>query len=70
PLDCDKLARRIIRPIVEAIGMDWYCWHGLRRGIASNLYELGANEKIVQRGLRHAKPHVTRIATSKLLIRR
>jgi hypothetical protein len=24
------------------------------------LYELGANEKIVQRVLRHAKPHVTK----------
>jgi hypothetical protein len=46
--------------IVEAIGVDWYGWHGFRRGIASNLYELGANEKIVQRVLRHAKPHVTK----------
>jgi hypothetical protein len=26
----------------------------------SNLYELGANDKIVQRVLRHAKPHGTR----------
>jgi integrase len=60
PTDCDKLAQRVIRPVVEAIGMDWYGWHGFRRGIASNLYELGANEKIVQRVLRHAKPHVTR----------
>ena len=31
-----------------------------RRGIASNLYELGADEKIVQRVLRHAKAHVTK----------
>ncbi len=60
PMDCDKLAQRVIRPVVEAIGMDWYGWHGFRRGIASNLYELGANEKIVQRVLRHAKPHVTK----------
>jgi integrase len=60
PLDCDKLAQRVIRPVVEAIGMDWYGWRGFRRGIASNLYELGANEKIVQRVLRHAKPHVTK----------
>lgn len=29
-------------------------------GFASNLYQLGANEKIVQRILRHAKPHVTK----------
>lgn len=42
------------------IGLEWYGWHGFRRGIASNLYELGANEKIVQRVLRHAKPHVTK----------
>jgi hypothetical protein len=33
---------------------------GSRRGIASNLCELGANEKIVHRFLRHAKPHVTK----------
>jgi hypothetical protein len=31
-----------------------------RRGIASNLYELGADEKIVRRILRHAKSPVTK----------
>jgi len=60
PLDLDKLALRVARPVVEGIGLVWYGWHGFRRGIASNLYELGANEKIVQRILRHAKPHVTK----------
>jgi integrase len=40
--------------------LKWYGWHGFRRGIASNLYELGANDKVVQRILRHAKPHVTK----------
>lgn len=59
-LDMDKLAQRVIRPVVKAIGLPWYGWHGFRRGIASNLYELGANEKIVQRILRHANPHVTK----------
>ena len=49
-----------IRPAVEAVGLTWYGWHGFRRGIASNLYELGANDKIVQRILRHANPHVTK----------
>jgi len=37
-----------------------YGLHGFRRGIASNLYELGADEQIVQRVLRHAKSHVTK----------
>ncbi len=39
--------------------MVWLAW-GFRRGIASNLYELGANEKIVQRVVRRANPHVTK----------
>jgi integrase len=43
-----------------AIGLPWYGWHGFRRGIASNLFALGADDKIVQRVLSHAKPHVTR----------
>ena len=59
-MDFDKLGQRIIRPAVEALRLDWYGWHEFRRGIASNLYELGANDKVVQRILRHAKPHVTK----------
>lgn len=59
-MDLDKLARRAIKPAVKALGLEWYGLHGFRRGIASNLYELGAIEKIVQRILRHAKPHVTK----------
>ena len=31
-----------------------------RRGITSNLYALGADDKIVQRILRHVKSHVTK----------
>jgi len=60
PMDFDKLAQGVVRPVIEGLGLEWYGWHGFRRGIASNLYELGANEKTVQRVLRHAKPHVTK----------
>jgi integrase len=56
----DKLARRVIHPLVRNIEMEWYGWHGFRRGIASNLYELGADEKVVQSILRHAKSHETK----------
>jgi integrase len=59
-MDFDKLGQNIIRPAVVALRLKWYGWHGFRRGIASNLYELGANDKVVQRILRHAKPHVTK----------
>jgi integrase len=55
PMDLDKLAQLVIRPVVEMSGLEWYGWHGFRRGIASNLYELGADEKIVQRVLRQCK---------------
>jgi len=40
-MDMDKLAQRVIRPAVEAIGLQWYGWHGFRRGVASNLYAPG-----------------------------
>jgi integrase len=60
PMDLDKLARQVIRPLVRNIGIEWYGWHGFRRGIASNLHALGADDKIVQRILRHAKSHVTK----------
>jgi integrase len=50
----------VIRPAVDTTGLPWYGWHGFRRGIASNLFALGANEKVVQRILRHAKAHVTK----------
>jgi len=46
--------------VAKNLEIDWYDLHGFRRGIASNLYELGADEKIVQRVLRHAKSHVTK----------
>jgi integrase len=65
PMDLDKLAQQVIRPLVRGIGLEWYGWHGFRRGTATNLYELGADEKVVQRILRHAKSHVPKIVTSK-----
>ena len=59
-MDLYNLSRQVIRPAMKTIRLEWYGWHACRRGIASNLYELGANEKVVQRILRHAKPHVTK----------
>ena len=59
PICVDRVGRRVIRRALEDIRLPWYGWHALRRGLASNLYEIGAPDKVVQRILRHSKPHVT-----------
>jgi integrase len=57
-MDMDKLAQRVIRPAVEAIGLLWFGWHGFRRGIASNLYQLGgrAADSPSRQATRHQRP--------------
>jgi integrase len=54
PLHLDNLARRVIRPIFEKTGLSWYGWHAFRRGLATNLYDLGVPDKTIQAILRHA----------------
>jgi hypothetical protein len=48
------------QPALEAIDLPWHGWHAFRRGLASNLYAIGASDKVVQRILRHSRPHVTK----------
>ena len=55
-----KLGKLKIEPVAQSLGLEWWGFHALRRGIATNLYSLGASDKIVQRVLRHAKATVTR----------
>jgi integrase len=59
-LDLQKLGKLKIEPVAKALGLEWWGLQALRRGIATNLYSLGASDKIVQRVLRHAKANVTR----------
>ena len=58
--DLDKMALRVIRPVLRAAGIQWRGWHAFRRGVASNLFQLGVDELTVQRILRHSKVNVTR----------
>jgi len=60
PINADKVGRRVIRSTLKAIRLPWYGWHAFRRGLASNLYAMGAPDKVVQRILRHSTPHVTK----------
>ena len=54
PINLDAYTRRVVLPALKKIGIPWYGWHAFRRGLASNLYALGAQDKIVQRILRHS----------------
>jgi integrase len=59
PLDLHNLANRVIRPALKKANIPWCGWHGFRRGIATTLYELGADAKTRQGILRHADVNVT-----------
>jgi integrase len=37
----------------------WHGWHAARRGLGSNLYALGVQEKVIQQILRHANVSTT-----------
>jgi integrase len=61
PLNLANLARRVIVPKLNAAGVQcWSGWHGFRRGLATNLYELGEDETTIQAILRHADVKTTR----------
>jgi integrase len=61
PLNLANLARRVIVPKLKAAGVQcWTGWHGFRRGLATNLFELGEKEATIQAILRHADVKTTR----------
>lgn len=55
-LNLDNLCARDIRPIV---GTRWHGWHGFRRGLATNLFELGVPVETAKIILRHANVSTT-----------
>lgn len=56
-LNLDNLAKREIRPV---LGDRWHGWHGFRRGLTTNMYELGIPPEVSQIILRHADAETTR----------
>jgi integrase len=52
-LDLDNLADRVIKPVFKANCLKWKGWHAYRRGLATNLHELGVPDKVIQAILRH-----------------
>jgi integrase len=45
----------------------WRGWHGFRRGLATNLHDLGIDDKTTSRILRHANVGITQAAYIKTL---
>jgi integrase len=52
-LDLHNLADRVIKPRFKANGLKWKGWHAYRRGLATNLHELGVPDIVIQAILRH-----------------
>jgi integrase len=60
PTDLTNLADGVIKPALKKSGLKWYGWHAYRRGLASNLKELGIDDLVIQRTLRHGDVGTTR----------
>jgi len=60
PLDFHNLINRQIKPALKGLeGVKWTGFHGFRRGLASNLFALGVNPKVVAAIMRHQSIAVT-----------
>jgi len=59
PLRMDNFNARVIRPTLKEAKIPWHGWHAFRRGLASNLRDLGADPKVAQAILRHANVRTT-----------
>ena len=58
-LDLDNLADRVIKPVLKANCLTWKGWHAYRRGLATNLHELGVPDIVIQAILRHEDVRTT-----------
>jgi integrase len=56
------MVREVIRPTLKTKKLHWYGLHAFRRGLATNLHELGVADIVIQAILRHSDVSVTRQA--------
>ena len=54
-----NVARRVLKPAAESVGLRWVSFHSFRHSCASMLFEHGKNVKQVQEWLGHADPAFT-----------
>ena len=65
----DNLSRREITPELRKKKLGWHGWHAFRRGLATNLRELGVPDDVIQRILRDADIATTQEHYAKTLPR-
>ena len=58
-LDLENLADRVMKPALVAAGLRWAGWHAYRRGLATNLKQLGVDDLVIQSILRHQDVRTT-----------
>lgn len=58
-MDFVHIWRRHIRESPRKAELPWYGWHAFRRGLASNLSELGVPDPVIQQILRHGDVSTT-----------
>jgi integrase len=56
----DYVVRESIRPALAGAGIPWYGLHAFRRGLATNLHDLGISDIVIQAILRHSNVSVIR----------
>jgi len=59
-IDLENLADRVMRPMLAAQNLRWHGWHGYRRGLATNLKDMGVDDLWIQAILRHKDVGTTR----------
>ncbi len=59
PMDFNNVYRRHILDALKKAQLAWYGWHAFRRGLASNLSELGVPDPVIQQILRHGDVSTT-----------
>ncbi|MGC2734307.1 MAG: tyrosine-type recombinase/integrase [Candidatus Acidiferrales bacterium] len=67
PLDLATMGSKKIKPALAENDIEWHAWHAFRRGLATNLHELGVQDKTIQAILRHSNVAVTQAAYIKQL---
>jgi integrase len=67
PLDLSTIGSKQIKTDLAEHGIEFHAWHAFRRGLATNLHDLGVQDKTIQAILRHSNVAITQAAYIKQL---